>query len=299
MAFHGIMVVRDEGDVIGEVIAHLVSWVDSLYVLDTGSTDGTWEVVREWEARDARVVALESLARPYHNGIRAEVFDAVRHEFSEGDWIARLDGDEFYHVPPPVFVRERVAPREGRVFGQMYDFVMSRAEVAAWERGEETLADRARPIQERRRRYLVQEFPEPRLFRYRRGMKWPWDRHMPWWAGLTAAARIPVRHYRWRDPVQAAARCALRREMRRAGANTGPHWELENWREWIANDEDPRLLTYDGTLADPGLRNHLDGGWRRGAQRVFYGSGLVRAADAVMPGFARSGGMLADGGSGA
>jgi hypothetical protein len=75
--------------------------------------------------------------------------------------------------------------------------------------------------------------------------------------------------------------------MKRAGANTGPHWGLEDWREWIANDEDPRLLTYSGELADPGLTNHLTTGLRGVAQGVVYKSGLVGVLDAVMPGYHR------------
>src|SRR5437762_4185 len=134
MAFHGIMVVRDEGDIVAQVLAHLLTWVDSLHVYDTGSMDGTWEIGE----------------------------DAARGE--------------------------------------------------------------------RRRRFVVQAFPEPRLFRYRRGIKWPVGSYVPLCGGRTAVARIPVRHYRWRDPAQAAARCALRRAMREAGANVGPHWGLEDWR---------------------------------------------------------------------
>src|SRR5262245_14295520 len=125
MAFHAIMVVRDEGDVIGQVLGHLLTWLDSVYIYDTGSTDRTWDIVRGAAARDKRVNALESSARSYHNGLRAMVFDRVRGAFAEGDWIARLDGDEVYHVPPPRFVRERVGPHEGRIFAQMFDFVIS------------------------------------------------------------------------------------------------------------------------------------------------------------------------------
>ena len=289
MAFHGIMVVRDEGDIIAQVLAHLLTWVDSLHVYDTGSTDGTWEVVEEWARADRRVNALGRERVRFENGLRAMVFDRVRAGFREGDWIARLDGDEFYHVPPPEFVRERVG-QCGRVFGQMYDFMLTRAEAAAWARGVETLADRRRPIEERRRRYLVQEFPEPRLFQYRRSMKWPAGSRVPLCGGMPAEARIPVRHYRWRDPVQAAARCALRRAMRGAGADTGPHWELEDWRDWLADDADPRLLMHEPGaggegLADPRLVNHLARGWRGAAQRLMYGMGLERAADRVMRGF--------------
>lgn len=281
MAFFGVMVVRDEGDLIAETIGHLLTWIDGVFILDTGSTDGTWETVLEAAARDSRVVPLRREERPYDNGLRAIVFDEVRGRFSEGDWVARLDADEFYHVPPPRFVEERVDRREGRVFAQMYDFVLTRAEVAAWERGEETLADRSRPIEERRRKYIVQTFPEPRLFRYRKRMAWPARSYVPLCGGLAARARIPVRHYRWRDPVQAAARCALRSAARKRGIVVGEHWALEDWRAWIADERDPVVGTHTpgAPLPDPGLTNHLPRGARAWAQRALYGTGLVRAAD--------------------
>ena len=287
MAFHGIMAVRDEGDIIAQVLAHVMSWLDSLLVYDTGSRDGTWEIVRELAARDRRVVAMGGEPVVFQNGLRAMIFDRARASYRDGDWVARLDGDEFYHVSPREFVRERVDRREGRVFAQMYDFLLTRAEVAAWERGEESPSARSRPIEERRRRYVVQEFPEPRLFRYRRWMKWPAWSYVPLCGGLPARARVPVRHYRWRDPDQAAARCALRRAMRAAGARTGPHWDLQDWRDWLADDADPRLLTHapGAALPEPGLTNHLARGWRRGAQRAAYGLGLARAADLVLRGF--------------
>ena len=287
MAFHAVMVVRDEGDIIAQVLAHLLTWVDSLHVYDTGSGDGTWEIVRACAARERRAVALGSERVVFRNGLRAMVFDRARGAFRDGDWVARVDADEFYHVSPRDFVAGRVGRGEGRVFAQMYDFVLSRAEVRDWEEGRESVRDRSRPIEERRRRYVVQEFPEPRLFRYRRGMKWPAGSPVPRCGGLPAEARIPVRHYRWRDPLQAAARCELRRAMKRGGADTGPHWELRDWKEWIANDEDPRLLWHvpGAALPDPGLRNHLVEGWRGLARRVGYGMGAERVADLVLRGW--------------
>ena len=285
MAVRGIMVVRDEGDIIGQVLGHLLTWLDALYIYDTGSGDGTWEIVREVARQDRRVVALGSEPVVFHNGVRAMVFDRVRERFREGDWVARLDADEIYHGAPAEFLRERVERGEGRVFAQLYEFLITKREAAAWERGEETLADRARPIEERRRRYVVQAFPEPRLFRYRRSMRWPPGSYVPLCGGVVARERMPVRHYRWRDPVQAAARCAVRMEQRRG--LVGAHWDLEDWREWLANDEDPRLLTWEPgmELPEPGLTNHLPRGWRGVAARAVYGTGLVRVVDRVMPRF--------------
>ena len=48
----------------------------------------------------------------------------------DGDWFLRVDADEFHHVPPPEFVRTRLAPHETIVFHQYYDFRLTAAEVA-------------------------------------------------------------------------------------------------------------------------------------------------------------------------
>lgn len=281
MAFHGIMVLRDEGDIIAQTLAHLMTWCDSLTILDTGSTDGTWDIILDAARRDPRINPLARVERPFHNGLRALVFHAARDRFQPGDWVGRLDADEFYHISPPTFAAERLGASDGRVFAQMYDFLLTRNEATAWDRGEETLADRARPIEHRRTRYLVQEFPEPRFFRYRRRMVWPETSYVPLRGGLIAAPRIPVRHYRWRDPVQAAARCALRRETFNSGGLVGRHWDLADWRDWLANDEDPRLLrhTPGAPLPDPALTNHLPGPARAAAHRLLYGSGAVHVLD--------------------
>lgn len=283
MRFHGILVLRDEADILPQTLAHLLTWVDSLHIFDTGSTDGTWETVREWAARDSRINPLGREEVRFHNGLRGMVFNRVRAGFEPGDWVARLDADELYHIPPPEFIRERVRPCEGRVFGQHYDFLITRAEAAAWEERPETPRERARPIEERRTRYLVQDFPEPRLFRYRRMMRWDArdrpDSYVPRRGGLIARARIPIRHYRWRDPEQAARRCALRSAAKAAGAPVGPHWKTADWRDWLANDEDPRVLSWSPgrDLPDPGLTNHLPRGTL--ARELVYRTGLVHLLD--------------------
>ena len=283
MRYHGIMVLRDEGDIIAHTLTHLLTWVDSLHLLDTGSTDDTWDIVNDFARRDGRVRPVGREDIPYHNGLRAVLFGRVRHTFEDGDWFARLDADEIYHVLPPLFIQERLAPHESRVFAQLFEFLMTQAQHRAWEAGDPTLSDRSRPIESRLTRYVVQDFPEPRLFRYRRGMRWPESSYVPLRGGLIAQARVPVRHYRWRDPQQAAQRCALRNAARAAGAQTGPHWTLSDYREWLANDEDPRLLSWSPgqDLPDPRLSNHLPHRARRLGQHIFYRTGLVRMVDAL------------------
>src|SRR5688572_18398012 len=112
MRFQGLMLLRDEADIIAQNLDHLLTWIDTLYVLDLGSTDGTWDIVQDYARRDPRIVPY--LHRPilYNDSLRSVLFDQFRDRFSPGDWVMKIDADEFYHIPPPQFVRERVRAGE-------------------------------------------------------------------------------------------------------------------------------------------------------------------------------------------
>jgi hypothetical protein len=283
-AFHGLLLVRDEADIIGELLTHVLSWCDTLHILDTGSTDGTWEIVRE-AARDERVLFHERQQVLFGRHLRAWLFDRARAHFRRGDWVVRLDADEFYQVPPPGFVRERVRWPEGRIYGHFHEFVLTASEARACDEGRDR---RDRPIHERRTRYFPDPARETRLVRYRRGMRWAPENYEPSEAGFLARECIPIRHYRCRDPEQLRTRCAVR-APRATLPGAGTHWVQPDWRKWVLPDDDPRLRTWH-----PGdeLRRADPPGWiprnpRRAAQWLYYASGAVNLRDALRPRFPR------------
>src|SRR4029078_19017 len=101
-------------------------------------------------------------------------------------------------------------------------------DVRAWEAGDESVADRVRPIEYRRVLWRLNTWSELRLFRYRRHMRWrPWV-YNPTNGGLLAIPRIPVRHYQCRDVLQLQRRCAVRTAAARAGALVGQHWKIHD-----------------------------------------------------------------------
>lgn len=247
--FHGLMLVRDEGDIIQQCIEHWLTWCDRLHVLDTGSTDGTWDLVEQAHRLDARVVPFRKALVAYHAGLRAWMFEHARREMEPGDWVLRADADEFYDVPPPSFVK-RLAPYESRIDLQWYFFRLTDRDVAAWNEGRETVEDRRRPIQDRRRFFTVPTYSEPRAFRYRRHMKWDLSCSAPYNMGITAAQRIPIRHYPHRDPDQMERRARLRNQMFRLGGSGG-HWNIKDWRSDVLYlDGRPGDVGRDGGLAE-------------------------------------------------
>jgi hypothetical protein len=281
MRFIALLPVRDEADIIGQCLRHLLGWSDAVYVFDTGSVDQTWALVQEAAAADRRVKPVRKEPVFFsETQLRGYLFDLARKDMEDGDWFARVDADEFHHVAPPVFCREFLRRRETCVYHQYYNFQLTASDLAAWERGDESLAGRARPIEERRRHYQVSVYSEPRLCRYRRTMRWPPSVSFPFNAGFVARARLPIRHYPHRDPPQMERRCRLRAIMmadRRNRANWARpeqhHWSEQDWHTFVVADNAPGLHYWAPGSALPrvDLTNHLRPWHVRLVQRLAHG----------------------------
>jgi glycosyltransferase involved in cell wall biosynthesis len=250
MAFHALLPVRDEADIIGQCLNHALTWADTISVFDSGSVDDTWEIVLDLAGRNKRIKPVRK--QPVYfseTRLRAFIFDCARPTMRDGDWFLRMDADEFHHVTPPQFVRDHLRAQETIVYHQYYDFRLLQSEADAWNRGEENLADRCRPIEERRRHFTPSVYSEPRLCRYRSTMRWPETVSFPYNAGFVARERLPIRHYPHRDPVQLERRCRLRAIMLSDKENrkhwTQPelhHWAEQEWQKFITPDNEPGLL---------------------------------------------------------
>jgi len=296
-----MMLLRDEADVIGQCFDALLQWVDGLYILDLGSTDGTWDIVQDYAKRDKRIVPFEHAPILYNDNLRSYIFHHFRDRFDPGDWVMKIDADEFYHVAPPTFVRERLRPHESAVHLQWYFFRLTQQEVADYESGRvDVMQDRHRPIEDRRRFYKISEYAEPRMFRYRPAMQWTEENSFPFNAGFVARERIPIRHYPHRDPLQMEARFQLRAAQMKLKAHAGGHWKLDDWRKEIVDatgavahggqkiglsgergiDTGELLHWEPGTpLVERPLHNHVPPFGKRLAQRIVHG-GLLPVMDA-------------------
>ncbi len=121
----------------------------------------------------------------FSDALRGMLFDQYREKFEAGDWVIRTDGDEFYQVPPPQFVKERLRPSETAVHLQWYYFRLTQQESQDYESGKVNIdEDRKCPIEDRRRYYKISSYAEPRMFRYRALMRWPNNATFPFNAGF-------------------------------------------------------------------------------------------------------------------
>lgn len=280
MKFFCLLPVRDEADIIGQCLQHLLAWADSIYVFDTGSVDNSWEIVQDFAAKDKRVIPLRKDPVYFsETRLRGWMFHQARRQMRAGDWFLRVDADEFHHVPPREFVKSRLRPHETIVYHQYYNFVLRESEVRAWKAGKETLADRSRPIEQRRQWYQASVYAEPRLCRYRDTMQWPPTVSFPFNAGFVARERLPIRHYPHRDPVQLERRCRLRAVMMADQENRSNwsqpelhHWAEQEWRKFITQDDAPDLSHWEPGTQLPEVKqlNHLTKPHVRIAQRLAH-----------------------------
>jgi glycosyltransferase involved in cell wall biosynthesis len=251
-------------------------------VFDTGSIDETWEIVQQFAAEDRRVIPLKKDEVFFSDKrLRGWIFHLARRWMREGDWFLRVDADEFHHISPVEFVMTRMRKHETIAYHQYYDFRLTNSEVRAWEDGRETLADRSRPIEERRRWFTPSVYTEPRLCRYRESMCWPEAVSFPYNAGYLAIERLPIRHYPHRDPVQLARRCRLRALMMAEPENAcNRHWAQVDWRSHVVPQDSAELRYWKpGTeLPEFHFTNHLAPIPKRVAQRVAH-AWLLRLLD--------------------
>jgi glycosyltransferase involved in cell wall biosynthesis len=292
MKFTCLLPVRDEADIIGQCLQHLLLWADAIYVFDTGSVDNTWEIVQDFASRDQRVIPLKRDPVYFsETRLRGWMFQQARQRMRTGDWFLRVDADEFHHILPPEFVKTRLRAHETIVYHQYYNFVLRESETQAWETGVETVAHRTRPIEERRQWYQASVYAEPRLCRYRDTMQWPPTVSFPYNAGYLAVERLPIRHYPHRDPQQMERRCRLRAIMMADRENrsnwTRPelhHWAEQEWRKFVTADDalDLKHWSPETPLPEVFQSNHLAKPHVRVAQKLVHRS-LLRLLDQWRP----------------
>jgi glycosyltransferase involved in cell wall biosynthesis len=269
-AFHALLPVRDEGDIIAQCLDHMLQWVDAVYVFDTGSVDNTWEIINEMALKNLRIKPLRQDAVYYsENLLRGWLFHQARQKMRDGDWFLRVDADEFHHIPPPEFVKTRLRKHETIVWHQYYNFCLLESELTALATAEAIQSERAKPIEQRRRWWTPSLYSEPRLCRYRDSMKWPAAVSFPYNSGYVAQKRLPIRHYPHRDPMQLDRRCRLRAIMMEDKSISGKywtnveghHWSQSEWRKFVTPDAQANLHFWEegSDLPEVEYDNHLPG----------------------------------------
>lgn len=235
----GLMTVRNEVDVVAEVLRSATGWCEQIFVLDNGSDDGTWELVNSLAVEDARIVAWKQDPSTYRRTFRADTFQQFRHLARRGDWWCIVDADEMYIDDPRSFVAG-IDERYNTVFSTAFHFYMTDLDLVEYEASPARWLEK--PVTERLR-YYRSAYSALRLARHDPGMIWK-DTVFPDRTQIVAPQRIRLKHFQYRSPEQIATRLAVRaaapqstfpheRNLRTSLFTEAGKWSDEPWRERI------------------------------------------------------------------
>jgi glycosyltransferase involved in cell wall biosynthesis len=242
--------VKNESDIIDACLTAAAEWCDRIYVYDNGSTDGTWEQVNKLAQSLPEVVPFKQEDKPFHDGLRAEIFNHYKDDCADGDWWCRLDADEFYIDDPRVFLA-KVPQQQRVVVTASLSYYFTDRDAALYEEDPSRYADSV-PIFDKCRYYL-NHWSEPRFFRHSRDLRWTsggFPSEIFEWQYYPV--RIWVRHYPYRSPQQIDSRLATRNAAIANGEFI--HEALPNWAsvidpEAIAADRRRGMAEWDGRHA--------------------------------------------------
>lgn len=272
MKIFGIMVVKNEADIVGHALKAACDWCDEIYVLDNGSTDNTWHLVQELSNLNPQIVPFRQTDEPFFESIRAKVFHAYRNRAVDGDWWCRLDADEFYVQSPRKFLQK--VNRHDVVWAIHLQYYLTREDVVLFETSPASF-DECVPLNVRYRWYKA-DSSETRFFRHRSRLQWDdsaaWPRHL----GRVFPERILLRHYKYRSPAQIQTRMRTRLAVFERGGIAGHHWKSTDRETGIADKEG---LDYDDgsgsfVVDERRLPNHLEPPWKRAVKTLMHASGF-------------------------
>ncbi len=269
MKIFGMMLVKNEADIIAQCITDALVWVDKIFVIDNGSTDGSWEILQSMKS--SSVVPWKQDFTPYRRTMRAEIFNNFRHLAGDGDWWYFADADEFYVDNPKEFL-SGVPARYHVVFKKSIDYFITKEDIKEYQFTGSFDKDRENI------RYIEPEcWAEVRFFRYRKRLRWPVTEEKPLHMGRWYPVPITVRHYQYRSPSQMQARIDIRNSIPKdKEGRPFKHVSEKNWRELLRSRseliEDPGISGYNKL---PLRRDIREKPLNRIVKAVLHGTGML------------------------
>lgn len=242
------MLVRNEVDFIEEVVRNVMSYVDTLCILDGDSDDGTLDILAhlqvEYEGQDKQV-AVRSRPDPgekFRDVYRQELLEFAR--TFDPDWHWTIDGDEIADGDPTPFIKEAEEKRCNIITCQVPQFWLTFDDIRRglineeWEEPVRSVIDR--------RRWYTWGWRGDFIFKEYDTLYYPDERKrtaegFPHRNVLKLQKGPVIRHYCFRSLSQSVKR--MQERLARGGT-----WFFGKYREAWLIDESKVALHY---LRDP------------------------------------------------
>lgn len=91
----GLMFCKNEADIIKVTIPSAMQHVDSMFISDDGSTDGSWEIIQYFKQQyPDKIEHIQQKPNPKDQGQRQDLLDEIRRRYKpENTWVQTLDAD--------------------------------------------------------------------------------------------------------------------------------------------------------------------------------------------------------------
>lgn len=241
MKIFGITLVKNEADILMESLSKAAVWCDGIFVYDTGSEDGSWDLVLEMAKKNSKIVPFLNEKVAFSDGLRARVFHQYRCLAEDGDWWCRLDSDEIYIDDPRIFLA-RVPRKYGVVYSASFQYYFTEKELSDYTTDAALFL--GKPIEKRIRHYLC-NWSEIRFFKHHRDLVWKGG-HWPSNFGPLYKKRIRLKHFQYRSPEQIQIRLNSRLKAYLEDPGFFGYDAKHDWCEKIQNSANLKHDNLDG-----------------------------------------------------
>lgn len=122
MKIVGLMPLKNEADLLPEVLFHLQGELDDLFVIDADSVDDTYEIAKEYASYIVRESEVPRVGRErwhYHH-----LLEKIKMSYDEEVWVVITMGDRFFlNMGPRAMIAECLEKGYGAMHGRKLDFV--------------------------------------------------------------------------------------------------------------------------------------------------------------------------------
>jgi hypothetical protein len=246
MLLTGIMMIRNENDILEEVLSEHIKFCDHIFVLDGTNEDPDKSKEICLSFKNITYFRDEDLPPGYprivRDGCRQFLLDRVRDKYGYEGWVAVLHGDEIFVDDPRLIIKKYRGLFDALTLDCLLYFIHKEQEPFK--------LDPLKSVQEQIVWYAGPGWPEARLFKNKKGSNYKspsaHGKVVPEGLFINYKTTFKIKHYAYRNPEHQAQR-ARDRSLDRDWSNIHYQKTLNNvfyfderdfyckWYRWISN----------------------------------------------------------------